>query len=102
MTCKEIFPSVSAWAEPFEELFRNTSLSYQYYKDVCLSVCLSVCTTDLLLLINGKSFRPAVFCKPFLSLSIRFLNKNIHRENRESVIWIVILCVISHTLLKCE
>ena len=53
---------------------------------------MSVCTTVSLFLFNRKSFRPAAFCKHFLNLSIRFLNKNIHRENRESVIMIVILC----------
>ena len=56
-----------------------------------MSVCLSVCTTVSLFLFNGKSFRPAVFCKRFFNLSIRFLNKNIHCENRESVILMVIL-----------
>ena len=41
--------------------------------------------------VNGESFRHAAFCERFLNLSIRFLYKNIHRENRESVILIVTL-----------
>ena len=66
--------------------------SWRPYPCLINIIRMSVCRTDLLLLFNGKSFRPAVFCKRFLNLFIRFLNKNIHRENRESVILIVILC----------